>query len=147
MTIFARPSLPGAPPERVLFSQDPPGLPQSSLWTSWRCPGLSQEGPGAAEDHMKFTKLTCSKPGKYVYLTLWNLKKYVSGNFFTLQGPTQDPPESSPSLPGRLWAPRNVHRGALEPLMDPPGPHSGHCSTFRVSAFQIEHLSPKHLFV
>ena len=143
MTIFARPSLPGTPPERVLFSQDPPGLPQSSLGTSWRC--LSQEGPGAAEDHMKFTKLTCSKPGKYVYLTVWDLKKYVSSHFFTLQGPTQDPPESSPSLPCHLWAPKKGPRSAPEPLMDPPGPHFGQCSRFRALLVQIEHLSPKHL--
>ena len=63
--------------------------------------------------------------------------------------PSKDPPETlwnrHPTLPGRLWAPKKVPRGAPEPVMDPPGPHLGQCSTFRVSVFQIEHLSPNHL--
>ena len=118
----------------------PPGLPQSSLWTSWRCPGLSQEGPGAAEDHMKFTKLTCSKPGKYVYLTLWDLKKYVSSHFFTLQGPTRDPPESSP-FPSR--SPLGTQKGSPGrpgTTDGPPGAPFG--PLFNISSFSFSNRTP-----
>ena len=118
-TIFALPTLPGAPPERVLFSQDHPGTPPRPTFELLEVPSLSQEGPGASNDHMKFTKLTCSKPWKYVYLTLWDLKKSVPDHFFTLRGPTRDSPESSP-FPSR--SPLGTQKGPPERSRTPDGP-------------------------
>ena len=110
MTIFALPNLPGVPRERVPFSQDPLGPLQSLLLSSWRCPGSSQEGPGTFKDDMKFTKLACSKPRKYVYDALGSQRKRP-GPFLSLQGPTRDSPESSP-FPSR--SPLGTQKG-------PPG--------------------------
>ena len=101
------------------FLRTAPGPLQSPLLSSWRCPAYSQEGPGASNDHMKFTKLTCSKPWKYVYLTLWDLKKSVPDHFFTLLGPTRDPPESSP-FPSR--SPLGTQKGLLMRSGTPHGP-------------------------
>ena len=76
---------------------------------------------------MKFTKFTSSKPWKYVYLTLWDLKKDVPDHFFTLQAPTRDPPESSPfpsrsplgtqkSPPGRSGTPHGPPKAPFWPV-------------------------------
>ena len=122
------------------FLRTPPGPLQSSLWTSWRCPVSSQERPGAPKDHIKFTKLTCSKPWKYVYLTLWDLKKDVPDHFFTLQEPTRDPPEFSPypSL-----SPLGIQKGAPGrpgPPDGPPGAPFG--PLFNISSFNFSNRTP-----
>ena len=125
MTIFGLPSLPGAPPERVLFSQGPPW----TLWTSWRCPDSSQEGPEAPKDHMKFTKLTCSKPWKYVSLTLWDLKKTVPGHFFTSPYPSRSPLGTQKDAPVRPGTPDG-----------PPGAPFG--PLFNISSFSFSSRTP-----
>ena len=122
------------------FLRTPPGPIQSSLWTSWRCPDSSQEGPGAPKDHMKFTKLTCSKPWKYVYLTLWDLKNRVPDLFFTLQGPTRDPLESSP-YPSR--SPLGTQKGAPGRSGTPDGPPGAPFGPlFNISSFSFSSRTP-----
>ena len=117
--VFRPLEAPWSPPEAEPFFQDPPGAPQSLLWSSRGRPEPSQERPGAPKGHIKFTKLTCSKPWKYVYLTLWDLKKSVPDHFFTLLGPTRDPPESSP-FPSR--SPLGTQKGPPERSRTPDGP-------------------------
>ena len=58
IAFFAHWRLPGAPRRPKPFFQDPPGAPQSLLWSSRGHPEPPQERPGAPKGHVKFTKLT-----------------------------------------------------------------------------------------
>ena len=111
---------------RTLSLETPPGGPQSLLWSSQAHPEPSQERSGAIKDHIKFTKLACSKPLKYHYLALRNLKKTLPDDFSMLQVPPRDPPERRPSSsrapPGPPNVPWERPGPPQEPLRAPPGP-------------------------
>ena len=107
------------------FPRDPPGGPQSLLWSSQAHPEPSQERSGAIKDHIKFTKLACSKPGKYHYLALRNLKKTLPDDFSMLQVTPRDPPERRPSSSRALRDPPNASWERPGPPQDHPRPPQG----------------------
>ena len=94
--VFRSLEAPWSPPEAEPFPSRPPPSPPKPTLELPGPPQILQERPGAPKAYIKFTKLACSKPWKYVYLTLRNLKKTLSDVFSTLRVPPGDPPEWRP---------------------------------------------------
>ena len=120
---------PKTPWERKSCPRDPPGGPQSPLWSSQGHPEPSQERPRAPKGHIKFPKLACSKPWKYLYLALRNQKKTFPDHFSMLRVLPRNPPERRPSssrappgCPNASWERPGSPQDLPRPPQGPPRP-------------------------
>ena len=114
---------PPGPPRGLLWAKHaPPGPPQGLLWPNMN-PQDTPKAPPEAPEHLsgplKSKRLTCLKLQNGALSPPWTSRKSVLGDFSTLRGPPQDPPERAPLSSGSLLGTQKV---AWERPGSPQGP-------------------------